>query len=180
MTKTAVGVIIITALVAFAIIYLHKNISPTAKSSTTTVNTATKNNPSSQVKISSGEIPEIPFKLPQGFVAHIFASALGSARDLQFSPAGTLIVSSPNSGDVYALPDTDHNGIADRNVKIISGENRPHGLAFYGGKLFVAEVDSVVRYNWSESNLTATKDKTLFALPANNDHNISSGGTTSD
>jgi glucose/arabinose dehydrogenase len=109
--------------------------------------------------------------LHDGFVIHIFASGLGAARDLQFSPGGTLLVSNISGNSVYALPDKNNDGVADSVKTIITGENHVHGLAFYNGKLFIADVDKVVRYNWDENKLTATLDKVLFPLPENNDHN---------
>src|SRR5579884_1258232 len=82
--------------------------------------------------------------VPSGYTLGYFAQNLGSARDLQFSPGGTLLVSDPNDGTVLALPDKNGDGVADQVVTVISGLNHPHGLAFYGGKLFIAEVDRVV------------------------------------
>jgi glucose/arabinose dehydrogenase len=125
----------------------------------------------SNVKISAGEVPSIAFSLPSGFIIHIFATGLGTPRDLQFTPGGTLLVSDPNTGIVYALPDRNNDGVTDNPKIIISGEKRPHGLAFYQNKLYIADVDKVVRYNWDESTISATYDKDLFTLPENNDHN---------
>ena len=124
-----------------------------------------------QYQISTGQIPNFPFKLPNSFVIHIFASGLGNPRVLTFSPGGTLLVSVPSSNQVIALPDKDRNGVADSEKIVVSGENHVHGLSFYKGKLFIADVDRVVRYNWNEENLQATFDKVLFNLPENNDHN---------
>jgi glucose/arabinose dehydrogenase len=126
--------------------------------------------PSSEI-ISKGSVPDIPLHLQSGFTIHVFASDLGSPRDLQFTPGGTLLVSNPAGNEVFALPDTNHDGIADSEKVIISDENLVHGLAFYQGKLFIADVDKVVRYTWNENTLTATQDKVLFTLPENNDHN---------
>lgn len=123
------------------------------------------------IKISSGNMPSIPLQLPSGFVIHEFAANLGNPRDLQFSPGGTLLVSNANSGEVIALPDKNGDGAADTNTIVIAGENHPHGLAFYKGKLYIAEVNRVIRYTWNENTLTATKEKVLFSLPENNDHN---------
>jgi len=126
---------------------------------------------SSNIKTSVGGTPNIPFNLPSGFVVHVFAKGLGTPRDLQFSPGETLLVSDPDAGIVYALPDKNGDGVADSPKVVISGENHPHGLAFYQGKLYVADVNRVVRYNWDESSLTAIEDKILFSLPENSDHN---------
>ncbi len=121
--------------------------------------------------ISTGKTPVIPLTLPSNFTIHVFASGLGNPRDLQFTPSGTLLASNPNTGQVIALPDKNQDGVADTGKVIISGENHVHGLAFYNGKIFVADVDRVVRYNWDENALNATLDKVLFSLPENGDHN---------
>ena len=126
---------------------------------------------SSSRKISQGITPDIPLQLPSEFSIHVFASNLGSPRVPTFTPGGTLLVSNPAADTVYALPDKNNDGVADENKIIITGENHVHGLAFYQEKLYVADVDKVVRYDWNETNLTAIKDKVLFSLPQNSDHN---------
>ena len=111
---------------------------------------------------------------PQGFQIGNFAKNLGGARDLQFSPGGTLLVSLPDQGKIVALPDKNQDGASDSSLEVLTRLNRPHGLAFYESFLFVAELTQVVRYKWDESNLTATKDKILFALPYSGGHNTRS------
>lgn len=114
---------------------------------------------------------EISFRLPKGFTIKTFAKFLGNPRDLQFSPGGTLLLSNPQAGEVIALPDKNGDEEADQKKIIIFGENLPHGLAFYQDKLYVAEETEVVRYSWDEASLTATKEKVLFSLPKNSNHN---------
>lgn len=152
------------AFLALILVVVWLNINKPPKTSSPTSSTA-------PVKISAGGIPNIPFKLAPEFVIHTFASNLGAPRDLQFSPDGTLLVSNPFTGEVIALPDKNQDNVADENKVIIKEENIPHGLAFYQGKLYVAEATQVVRFNWDEASLTATKDKVLFNLPQNNNHN---------
>lgn len=165
--------IVVGMIVLFVLIYHQKN--PSYQQSlylkTTNADSPAISSVAPNIKISVGKIPDFPINLPSGFAIHVFAVGLGTARDLQFSPGGTLLVSDPDAGNVYALPDKNNDGVADSVKTIIVGENRPHGLAFYQGKLFVAEVDKVVRYSWSEATLTATKEKVLFSLPDNIDHN---------
>jgi glucose/arabinose dehydrogenase len=117
------------------------------------------------VQISAGKVPAITFNLSGGYVAHVFAEGMDHARDLVFSPGGTLLVSSPASNTVTALPDADHNGVADSSKVVANGSAQTHGLAFHGNKLFMAELGRVNRYTWDEANLTATLEKTLFELP---------------
>ncbi len=125
----------------------------------------------------SGSTPTLGSPMPidlsinSEFNISLFAKDLTNPRDLQFTPNGTLLVSSPNSNSVYALPDTNKDGIADTTETIISGENHAHGLAFYNNQLFIADVDKVVRYRWDETTLTATREKVLFSLPQNSNHN---------
>lgn len=120
---------------------------------------------------SAGKIPTIPLHLPSGFTIHVFADIVGTLRDMIFTPGGTLLVSNPEANQVVALPDKNNDGVTDGKKIIIHNENHVHGLAFYNNKLYIADVDKVVRYNWDEKTLTATKDKVLFALPQNDDHN---------
>ncbi|MEK7166549.1 MAG: PQQ-dependent sugar dehydrogenase [Patescibacteria group bacterium] len=122
----------------------------------------------------TGPPPAIPFQLPQGYRIGVFAKNLGSPRDLEFSPLGTLLVSLPDEGKIVALPDKNNDGVADSVKVILSNLNRPHGLAFYNNLLFVAELNRVVRYTWEEGELSATPNRELFTLPYNGGHNTRS------
>ncbi len=121
--------------------------------------------------ISQGETPLIPFSLPNGYIVHVFARDLGNPRSLLFTPEGTLLVSNPTQNSVVALPDKNRDGIADENKTVITSENHVHGLAMHNGELFVANVDSVVKYGWDEARTTATRGPVLFSLPQNGNHN---------
>lgn len=122
-------------------------------------------------QLSAGKESTINFQIDDQFQVRIFAEGINQARDLQFSPSGTLLVSSSNNGQVLALPDPNQQGQASQKKVILSGLSQPHGLAFYNDQLYVAEVDQVVRYHWDEQNLTARLDKVLFQLPQNSNHN---------
>lgn len=119
-----------------------------------------------------------PLKLPDGFKIGIFAPSagsgltktLGGVRDLEFSPEGTLLVSVPSKGQVLALPDKNSDGVADEIKEVLANLDKPHGLAFFDNKLFVAEETKVVRYNWNSQNLTVNQDKILFNLPKGGRH----------
>ncbi len=105
-------------------------------------------------------------KSTNGLNVYDFADKVTNARDLQFTPGGVLLVSETSEGRVVALPDRDKNGKADEVKTVLKGLKKPHGLAFYQGKLFVAEENKVVRYIWNEADLTAQKEKDLFSLPS--------------
>ncbi len=113
-------------------------------------------------------------KLPDGFHIAVFASDVDGARMLTFTPGGVLLVSESGEGKVVALPDAKHAGKADRIVEVLTRLNEPHGIAFYEGKLYVAENDKVRRYDWDEATLHATNPKTLADLPTGGGHSTRS------
>ena len=112
-------------------------------------------------------------KAPPGFQVSVFAEVDGP-RMMVFSPGGALLVSESGEGKVVALPDSKHAGKAERTATVLSGLNEPHGLAFYEGKLYVAENDKVRRYDWDEANLRASNPKMLAGLPTGGGHSTRS------
>jgi glucose/arabinose dehydrogenase len=113
-------------------------------------------------------------KAPPGFHISAFADSVDGARMLVFTPGGVLLVSESGEGKVVALPDFKHAGKAERIVTVLDGLNEPHGLAFYEGKLYVAENDKVRRYDWDEANLRASNPKKLADLPGGGGHSTRS------
>jgi len=109
-------------------------------------------------------------KAPPGFHISVFAEQVEGARMMIFTPGGVLLVSESGEGKVVALPDSKHAGKAERTVTVLDGLNEPHGLAFYEGKLYVAENDAVRRYNWDEANLRASNPQKLADLPTGGGH----------
>jgi len=109
-------------------------------------------------------------KAPPGFHISVFAEEVDGARMMIFTPGGVLLVSESGEGKVAALPDSKHAGKAERVATVLSGLNEPHGLAFYEGKLYVAENDKVRRYDWDEANLRASNPQKLAGLPTGGGH----------
>lgn len=126
--------------------------------------------PTNNLKLQVGPPAPFSLKVKEGFEIGVFAQNLGNARDLEFSPGGTLLTSVPNSGKVYALPDKDNNAQADEIKEILSHLNKPHGLAFYGNKLYVAQESKVTRFNWEEETLSAKEERILLSLPSGGRH----------
>jgi glucose/arabinose dehydrogenase len=109
-------------------------------------------------------------KAPAGFHVSTFAREVDGPRLIVFSPGGVLLVSESGEGRVSALPDPQHTGTATKKISLLEGLNEPHGLAFYEGKLYVAENDKVVRYDWDETNLRASHPQKLADLPGSGGH----------
>jgi glucose/arabinose dehydrogenase len=80
----------------------------------------------------------------KGFSIHLFASDLDGPRVMAFGPDKALYVSEPGAGTVMRLVDTDGDGRADSTDTAISGLNRPHGLAWRGDTLWIANTDAVM------------------------------------
>lgn len=99
----------------------------------------------------AADLPLQNIKLPLGFEISIFAENVVNARSLVLSDAQTLFVSTRNEGKVYAIK---HDGIkAQKVITIASGLNRPNGVAFRKGALYVAEVNRILRYDNIEAQL---------------------------
>lgn len=112
------------------------------------------------VGCTSVPIPAAPsdqerLRLPPGFAIELFARDLGHARFLTLDPRGILLVSVPRSGHVLALPDDDGDGRADRRITVIEGLELPHGLAFHGGHLYIAETGRVIRVRYDPATRQA-------------------------
>ncbi len=91
-------------------------------------------------------------QLPQGFIIEEFATGLGSPRFMAFSPDGVLFATIIREGEVVAIPDKDKDGKSDKKITFLKGLNRPHGIVFYKGYLYIGETNQIVRYKYSGIN----------------------------
>src|SRR3989344_4947018 len=118
---------------------------------------------------------EFPLQLPEDFAISIFAEEVPGARVMAFDPNGVMLVSLTGSGQVVALPDNDYDGVANERVTVASGLQQPHGLAFHCGtgercRLYIAEANQVVVYEYDAQNLKAQNGKKIVDLPAGGRH----------
>lgn len=100
----------------------------------------------------SAKLPLNTIKLPEGFAIAVFAE-VEDARSMAISPGGTLFVGNKAEDKVYAVRDTDGDGVADRKWTIASGLDMPNGVAFKDGTLYVAENSRVIKWEGIESRL---------------------------
>jgi glucose/arabinose dehydrogenase len=107
----------------------------------------------------------LPFLLPDGFSAHLFASNLPGVRVVARDPQGTLVASLSGEGKVVALPDENFDGVSDRQVPILEELRRPHGILFFEDALYVAETHRVVRYAYDPKTFSATNPEPILSLP---------------
>ena len=114
---------------------------------------------------------DTPISLPPGFHLDTFARDLPGARFMTLDPNGTVLLSQPRQSRVVALPDANHDGRADRVVTVAEGLNRPHGLAFKDGALYVAETGRVLRFRYDPATLKASDPKPVVAsIPSGGGH----------
>lgn len=98
--------------------------------------------------VSEDKLPKL--KVPKGFNVEVYAHGIGNARTLRIGDKGTVFVSNRLLDKVYAV--VDRNGKRETKV-IASGLDRPNGLAFHKGALYVAEGTKISRFDNIEDNL---------------------------
>jgi len=104
-------------------------------------------------------------KLPPGFEITIHARGLSGPRFLALSPTGALFVSESGAGRIRVIPE------AGRVVSFASGLRQPHGLAFRGNDLYVAENHRIVVFrNATNSSFSAGTPELVADLPAGGGH----------
>ncbi|PPK75065.1 hypothetical protein B0F87_107309 [Methylobacter tundripaludum] len=86
--------------------------------------------------------------VPAGFTLSIFADNLPNARSLALGDNGTVFVGTGGSeGSVYAVQDSNSDGVADKSYVIASHLYMPNGVAYRDGSLYVAEVNRIIRFD---------------------------------
>ena len=84
--------------------------------------------------------------VPEGYSARVFyAGRLDKPRFFAWSPDSVLYAANKNSGDIIALPDKNHDGIADTAIVAASGFHLSHDLKFYHDALYVAEERRIMK-----------------------------------
>ncbi len=92
---------------------------------------------------------------PTGWTVEVW-SRLDSPRLAAWAPDGTLLVSRPKVGDVVALVPRSE-GAAPTQRTLADGLNQPHGLAFAGSRLYVAESDRVASYDYADGAVSGRR-----------------------
>ncbi|MEU4693696.1 gluconolaconase [Actinoplanes sp. NPDC023714] len=92
---------------------------------------------------------------PQGWTVTAWAR-VPQARLLAWAPDGKLLVSRPKAGDVVIL--TPGSGdAAPAQATLLDGLNQPHGLAFDGDTLYVAESDQLVAFTYAGGRVSGER-----------------------
>lgn len=104
--------------------------------------------------------PEAELRLPPGFRAEKWAEGFSRARFMLQGPSGEILLSDSagrGSGVVWAFKGSERK-------KIITGLDRPYGLALWNGYLYVGEPASVKRYRYDSKSLAAGEGEEVISL----------------
>ncbi|MCU1262680.1 MAG: Cytochrome c, class [Bryobacterales bacterium] len=115
-------------------------------------------------------------KVPAGFHVEEWASGFQMPRYLLRAPNGDILLAesgeharaaavgganpADSGGKIYIYP----NGRAAVRKTLISGLDRPYGMAFYKNYLYVAETESVKRFPYDAEGRTAGKGEEVVSL----------------
>jgi glucose/arabinose dehydrogenase len=110
--------------------------------------------------------------LPPGFRIDVYAAGVEQARELAIGAKGTVFAGSFDAGNVYALVDADQDGRAERVAVVASGLDKPSGIAFHDGDLYIAAMSRVFRLRDIEAHLGAPPKPELVTdkLPRDEPH----------
>jgi glucose/arabinose dehydrogenase len=108
--------------------------------------------------------------MPAGFKIRYYASGLSGVRAMAVAPDGAVYASLSSSGQVVRLTDTNGDGVADKVVVALSGLDRPFGLAFHGGWLYVAWTAGVSRVHLGADGTAVGAPEQIVTLEGGGNH----------
>lgn len=82
--------------------------------------------------------------LPKGFHIAVYSDQVPDAREITLGAKGTVFVGSNRAGKVYALTDSNGDGVADKVRVIASDLKLPVGVAFKDGDLYISAVSRIL------------------------------------
>jgi glucose/arabinose dehydrogenase len=156
-------------LVAIMLLAACSSESPPQQSSGSSQTTPAAPAPASAALVSApvaaaGDLAQSPFDeprqalIPAGWSMSVWAR-IPKARLEAWTPDGALLVSVPASGEIVKL--TPKPVAAPQQSTLLDGLDQPHGMAFAGSTLYVAESDQIDAYDYAGG--AATNRRTVAA-----------------
>lgn len=113
-------------------------------------------------------------QVPEGFEVSLFATGFKQPRVLITAPNGDILVADSDGSQVRVLRDADGDGRAEVNEVLVSGLDRPFGLALYPlgdapTHLYIANTGEILRVPYRSGDLKVSGEKQRIAK-------LSSGG----
>ena len=111
--------------------------------------------------------------LADGFSIAVYAEALEGPRQMALGADGVVYVGSQR-GRVVAVIDQDHDGVAERVVTVAEGLNRPNGVAYDDGDLYIGEIHRISKISGIDSRLSAVSPTETVndSLPEDRHHGM--------
>ncbi len=94
-------------------------------------------------------------RVPDGFVATLFADDMKGPRHFAVAPSGDVFVAETFAGRIVVLRDPQGSGRASERSVFVEGLRRPHGMQFHGGSFYVADLDRVWRIPYQPGDVVA-------------------------
>lgn len=113
---------------------------------------------------------------PKGFTVQLYATGLNNPRLMRTAPNGDIFLAETNGGDIKVFRGITADGKPEKVQVFATGLNTPFGIAFYPPGpdpqwVYVANMDSVVRFPYHNGDLTATGPlQHLDDLPSGGHH----------
>jgi glucose/arabinose dehydrogenase len=108
--------------------------------------------------------------LPQGFSISVFAIGLGTPRWITTGPDGRLWVTERGAGRVLVYDPQGSAATPPQPQVFAKGLNQPHGIAFYGGFVYVVETARVLRIRNDNGQAAGDPEPVITGLPAGGQH----------
>jgi glucose/arabinose dehydrogenase len=115
------------------------------------------------------QIGEMTLNIPKGFEISEYATGIGSARFFSFNEQNTMFVGTNSNDKIYAVRDTDNNGLAETVNEVDSGLNSPHSTFYHEGDLYLGEENRVSVYRGiKDDGSYISKEIIVDNLPSGN------------
>lgn len=98
-------------------------------------------------------------QVPQGFDVEEWATGFDTPRFMLLGPSNELLLSDSDCGCVYVLTDNGKN-----RKKILTGLERPYGLALWQDYLYVGERTSLKRYKYDRKAMSAGSGQEIVSM----------------
>ncbi len=111
-------------------------------------------------------------KLPEGFQISTWATGIANARLLLVSSEGDVLVTQPRTGEVRLVErDADGDGSPDGVRVLLSGLDRPHGIDFHEGHLYIGEGTAIARIHFDpQTRAVGAPLRIIEGLPDGGNH----------
>ena len=114
--------------------------------------------------------PGVELTVPPGFRVEVFAEGLENPRRMALAPNGDIFVAESRWGRIVVLTDRDGDGTADETGVFAEDLQRPYGLSFRQGWLYVGNNDALVRFRYESGQRSASgPPEHLVDLPLSSD-----------